>query len=74
MYSDKQDVHAGASGCGCIATVFGAHFLPHIESGKLKNILLMATGALMNKDSVTQGQNIPSISHLVHIVYEEGKQ
>lgn len=74
MYSDRQDVHAGASGCGCIATVFGAHFLPHIECGKLKNILLMATGALMSKDSVTQGQNIPSIAHLVHIVYEEGKE
>lgn len=71
MYSDAQDVHAGASGCGCIATVFGAHFLPHLESGKLNNILLMATGALMSKDSVTQGQNIPSIAHLVHIKHAE---
>ncbi len=71
MYAESQDVHAGASGCGCIATVFGAHFLPYIESGKLGNILLMATGALMSKDSVTQGQNIPSVAHLVHIVYEE---
>lgn len=71
IYSESQDAHAGGSGCGCIATVFGAHFLPHIEEGKLKNILLMATGALMNKDAVTQGQNIPSIAHLVHIEYAE---
>lgn len=74
MYSDEQDVHAGASGCGCIATVFGAHFLPHLESGKLSNVLLMATGALMSKDSVTQGQNIPSIAHLVHIQHAEVEQ
>ncbi len=69
IYSKSQDVHAGGSGCGCIASVFGGHFLPKIESGELKNVLVMATGALMNKDSVTQGQNIPSIAHLVHIVH-----
>ena len=71
LYDDSQDVHAGASGCGCIATVFGAHFLPHLESGKLRNVLLMATGALMSKDSVAQGQNIPAIAHLVHILHTE---
>ena len=70
MYGDGQDAHMGGSGCGCIATVFGAHFLPHMESGKLTNVLLMATGALMNKDSVTQGQNIPSVAHLVHLMYD----
>lgn len=74
IYSEEQDTHSGGSGCGCIATVFGAHFLPHIESGKLNNVLLMATGALMNKDSVTQGQNIPSIAHLVHIIHTEEEE
>lgn len=73
IYSESQDPHAGGSGCGCIATVFGGHFLPHLEEGKLKNVLLMATGALMSKDSVTQGQNIPAVAHLVHIVHEEEK-
>ena len=74
IYSDLQDTHSGGSGCGCIASVFGGHFLPLIEEGKLKNVLLLATGALMNKDSVTQGQNIPSVAHLVHIVFEEGEK
>ena len=74
IYSDKQDTHCGGSGCGCISTVFGAHFLPHIESGKLKNVLLMATGALMSRDSVSQGQNIPSIAHIVHIVHSEDEK
>ena len=74
IYSESQDAHAGGSGCGCIASVFGAHFLPHIEEGRLGNVLLMATGALMNKDIVGQGQNIPGIAHIVHIEHEgEGK-
>lgn len=68
IYSAEQDPHAGGSGCGCIATVFGSHFLPQLEEGTLKNVLMMATGALMSKDSVTQGLNIPSVAHLVHIV------
>ena len=67
IYSESQDVHAGGSGCGWIASVFAAHFLPHIEDGRLKNVLLMATGALMNKDIVGQGQNIPGVAHIVHI-------
>ena len=72
IYSSAQDVHSGGSGCGCIASVFGAHFLPQIERGELKNILLMATGALMNRDSVSQWKSIPSVAHIVHIVHEEG--
>lgn len=74
IYSQKQDAHAGGSGCGCIASVFGGYFLPKIESGELCNVLVMATGALMNKDSVTQGLSIPSIAHLVHIVYSGGEK
>lgn len=74
IYSEEQDTHSGGSGCGCIATVFGSHFLPQIESGEMNNILMMATGALMNRDSVTQGQNIPSIAHLVHITSEVSKR
>lgn len=74
IYSKSQDAHAGGSGCGCIATVFGGHFLPKIESGELREVLVMATGALMSKDSVTQGQNIPSIAHIVHIVHAGGEK
>ena len=74
MYDDSQDVHCGGSGCGCIATVFGAHFLPQLESGQIKNVLMMATGALMNRDSVTQGQNIPSVAHIVHIEHAGGEK
>lgn len=71
IYGEGQDAHAGGSGCGCIASVFGGHFLPHLESGKLKNVLLMATGALMSPSSVAQGLNIPAVAHLVHLVHRE---
>lgn len=67
IYHSGQDAHMGGSGCGCVASVFGAHFLPQLEDGRLHNVLLMATGALMSRDSVTQGRSIPSVAHLVHL-------
>ena len=63
----ESDTHAGGSGCGCSAAVMAADILPNIMSGKIKNILFIATGALMNSLSVNQGQTIPGIAHLIHI-------
>ena len=65
--SDKSDTHAGASGCGCSAVVMAADILENIRQGKLKKVLFMATGALMNTLSVNQGQSIPGVAHLVEI-------
>ncbi len=62
---DRQDTHAGGSGCGCSAAVLSAYILPMMEKKNLKKILYMATGALMSPDSVKQGQSIPSIGHLL---------
>ncbi len=66
---EKQDVHAGGSGCGCSASVLCGHILKLIQSGNLKNILFAATGALMSTTVVQQGESIPGISHAVHISY-----
>ncbi len=63
----RQDVHAGGSGCGCAASVLCGHILPTMARGKLKNILLIATGALMSVTSSKQGESIPGIAHLVHL-------
>ncbi len=68
---EKQDVHAGGSGCGCCATVLGAHILPELKRSKLTDILILATGAMMNTASIQQGLTIPGIAHLVHITTEE---
>lgn len=64
---EKQDVHAGGSGCGCSASVLCGHILPRIKKGELKNVLFAATGALMSTTLVQQGESIPGISHCVHI-------
>ena len=64
---ERQDVHAGGSGCGCCATTLAAHILPSLEEGKLTDILFIATGAMMNTASIQQGLTIPGIAHLVHI-------
>ncbi len=64
---ERQDMHAGGSGCGCCATVLAGHILRELCEGRLKNILFMATGAMMNTASLQQGLTIPGIAHLLHI-------
>ena len=63
----KEDVHAGGSGCGCCASVFCGHIFKELKRGNLKRILLVATGALMNATIVQQGESIPVIAHAVGI-------
>lgn len=62
-----QDVHAGGSGCGCAASVFCAYFLPRLLAGKMKRILMMATGALMSPSSIQQGGSIIGVAPLAVI-------
>ena len=64
---EAQDVHAGGSGCGCCGSVFCGHVYKLLRQKKLKKVLLMATGALMNTMSVQQGESIPAIAHAVAI-------
>ena len=68
-----QDVHAGGSGCGCAATVLGARILKDLRKGRYKNVLFMATGALMSVDSLKQGLTIPAIAHLIHLERRDGE-
>ncbi len=65
--TEKQDVHAGGSGCGCSAVVLSAHILPKLAKGEWKRILFVPTGALLNKTSFNEGQNVPGIAHGVVI-------
>lgn len=60
---EKQDVHAGGSGCGCSAAVLCCHILPRLASGELKKVLLVGTGALMSPVSTMQNESIPGIAH-----------
>ena len=68
MFNQKtQDTHAGGSGCACIATVFSGYLYKLMKDKKIKRLLLIATGALMNATSSQQGESIPGIAHAVAI-------
>ncbi|MBQ2405137.1 MAG: stage V sporulation protein AD [Lachnospiraceae bacterium] len=60
---EKQDVHAGGSGCGCSAVVLSSYILKKMDEGEWKRILFVPTGALLNKTSFNEGQNVPGIAH-----------
>ena len=63
----KQDMHAGASGCGCSASVLCGYFLRQMAEGHLHKLLFAPTGALLSPTSSFQGESIPSICHAVTI-------
>lgn len=68
---ERQDMHAGASGCGCSASVLASYILPKIDAGDLKRIALLSTGALMSTGSVSQGDHILGVAPLVVIERED---
>ena len=70
-YKEKQDVHAGGSGCGCSASLLCSLILNKVKRKELKNILFIATGALMSPTSAQQGETIPGVAHLINIVADE---
>ena len=63
----RQDVHAGGSGCGCSAITLCSELLNKLNSGKLKKILFCGTGALLSPTSTQQGLAIPGVCHAVCI-------
>ena len=64
---ERQDMHAGGSGCGCSAVVLASHLLPRLERGDLRRILFLGTGAMMSPASIQQGQAIPAVAHLLRL-------
>ena len=64
---ERQDVHAGGSGCGCSASVLTSYLYKEMISGNLSRILFVATGALMSPTSIQQGESIPGIAHAITI-------
>lgn len=71
IFDTSQDVHAGGSGCGCIASVLGAALLPKLASGAWRRAAVMATGALLSPTTSQQGESIPGVAHLIVL---EGKE
>jgi len=64
---EKQDVHAGGSGCGCSAAILCSPILQQMEAGRLHRVVFIGTGALMSPTSSQQGETIPCVAHLVYL-------
>lgn len=62
---NEQNVNAGGSGCGCVASVLSGFFVKKMKSREIKRMLLVATGALMSTSSVLLGESISGIAHAV---------
>lgn len=69
--AEKQDTHAGGSGCGCAATVLSAFILKQLEEGVWNRVLFVPTGALLSKTSFNEGQTVPGIAHGVILEHVE---
>ena len=67
IYSKEEDVHAGGSGCGCSASVLTSYVYKNLLRGTFKNVLFIATGALMSTVSNQQKETIPAVAHLLNI-------
>ena len=65
-----QDMHAGASGCGCSAAVLNGYVLTQLRKGRWKRVLFAPTGALLSPTSSFQGESIPGICHAVCLCAE----
>lgn len=70
LYTDEQEVFAGASGPGCSAAVMYGHLVNEMKRGRYKRILVVATGALLSPLTVLQKESIPCIAHAVSLEYE----
>jgi stage V sporulation protein AD len=65
FHREEQDVHSGGSGCGCSGLILCSYVFKSMRRKEMKNVLFMATGALMSPTSSQQGESIPSIAHLL---------
>ena len=71
---ETQDTHAGGSGCGCSAAVLASYLLPKLVDGELRRVLVLGTGAMMSPQSISQGECIPAIAHLICLAAKEEKE
>ncbi len=71
MFTANQKTFQGGSGCGCSASVLNSYIFDKLNKGDIKNVLFLATGALLSPISTLQGESIPGVSHA--IVIERGE-
>ena len=65
IYNICEEEYQGGSGAGCSSLVFNSYIYKKLKNKEIKNILFMATGALLSSVSSQQGESIPGIAHAV---------
>lgn len=70
-FTPEQKTYQGGSGAGCVNTAFNGYILKKMQRGELKKVLIVPTGALLNKDTPLQKETIPGIAHAVTLEIEE---
>ncbi len=65
--NEKQDTHAGGSGCGCSAITFTSYILRQLKEGVWKRVLFVPTGALLSQVSYNEAKTVPGIAHAVMV-------
>ena len=64
---ETQDVHAGGSGCGCVAVTLCGYVFEMMKKGELNDVLILGTGALLSPTSSLQGESVPGIAHAISL-------
>ncbi len=63
--TENQNVFSGGSGCACCGVVMLSYIKELLLNNKLKRVLIIATGALLNPLILNQKETIPAIAHAV---------
>ncbi|MDT8859807.1 stage V sporulation protein AD [Alkalihalobacillus sp. MEB130] len=71
IYHQDQPVFSGGSGAACPAVVTFGHLFKEMKEGRIKRMLVAATGALLSPLMIQQKESIPCISHAVSFEREE---
>ncbi|MBQ7602614.1 MAG: stage V sporulation protein AD [Clostridia bacterium] len=71
MFKNNQKTFMGASGCGCGASILNSYVLQRLKNKDLKNVLFIATGALLSPLTCQQGESIPCVAHAVVLKGED---
>ena len=67
ILEDKSCFYAGGSGPACAPLVTYSYIFDQMKKNKMKKVLLVATGALMNSSMVNEKHTIPSIAHAISL-------
>ena len=57
----------GGSGCATVGLVFLSYIKELMLKGKYKRVLVIGTGALINKSMTLQNESIPAISYAIGV-------